>query len=411
MSAPLRLFQGFGIELEYMIVDAATLDPKPISDRLLEAAAGRLTGDYEDGPIAWSNELVMHLIELKTNGPAPDLRPLPAAFQKSLDKAQFLLERQGAKLMPSGMHPWMDPLRETKLWPHDASEIYALYDRIFDCRGHGWSNLQSCHVNLPFGDDVEFGRLHAALRVILPLLPALAASSPFVDGQSTGWLDSRIDVYRRNQARIPSVAGHVVPEPVFTPAAYRSQILERIWSDLAPFDGDGLLRDEFVNSRGAIARFSRDAFEIRVLDTQETPAADLAIAWLVVQTLRAMLGGRWVDEERLRSFATEPLAGELLKCARDADEAVIEDARWLEAFGVKSPRIRAGDVWREIAEQVVDDSGESLELRIALRTILERGPLARRIVRKTGLDPTRGKLQAIYGELAQCLAEGTMFDG
>ena len=33
----LSLFEGFGIELEYMIVDAETLDVKPIADRLIEA--------------------------------------------------------------------------------------------------------------------------------------------------------------------------------------------------------------------------------------------------------------------------------------------------------------------------------------------------------------------------------------
>ena len=36
-------------------------------------------------------------------------------------------------------------------------------------------------LNLPFSSDEEFGRLHAAIRLLLPLLPALAASSPLVE--------------------------------------------------------------------------------------------------------------------------------------------------------------------------------------------------------------------------------------
>jgi carboxylate-amine ligase len=296
-----------------------------------------------------------------------------------------------------------------KLWPHGSGEVYATYDRIFDCRGHGWSNLQSCHVNLPFGDAVEFGRLHAALRVVLPLLPALAASSPFVDGRGTGWLDNRLEVYRKNQARIPSATGQIVPEAVFTPQAYRTEILERIWRDAAPFDPEGTLKDEFFNSRGVIARFVRDAFEIRVLDVQETPVADIAIAWITVETLKAMLSGRWLDDAHLRSFSTERLASQFLRCARDADEAIIEDHEWLAAFGVRAQRIRAGDVWRQIAEQVIVETTENLDVRLALKTILERGPLARRIVRVTGLDPTLGTLRAVYGELAQCLEHGTQY--
>ena len=54
------------------------------------------------------------------------------------------------------MHPWMDP-RAASLWPHEYGEVYAAYDRIFDCRRHGWANLQSVHLNLPFADEREFG--------------------------------------------------------------------------------------------------------------------------------------------------------------------------------------------------------------------------------------------------------------
>ena len=87
--------------------------------------------------------------------------------------------------MPTAMHPWMDPATETVLWD-DATDVYRTYDRIYGCRGHGWANLQSMHVNLPFADDSQFARLHAAIRLVLPLLPALAASSPIAEGSVDG---------------------------------------------------------------------------------------------------------------------------------------------------------------------------------------------------------------------------------
>src|SRR5690606_3311880 len=96
----------------------------------------------------------------------------------------------GGRLMPSAMHPWMDPLTQTRLWPHENSPVYEAFNRIFGCQGHGWSNLQSMHINLPFEGDEEFGRLHAGIRLILPILPALAASSPFVEGRATGLMDN-----------------------------------------------------------------------------------------------------------------------------------------------------------------------------------------------------------------------------
>ena len=88
--------------------------------------------------------------------------------------------------MPTAAHPFMDPMKETKIWPHENNEVYAIYNKIFDCRGHGWSNLQSTHLNLPFYDDEEFAKLHAAVRLVLPILPALCASSPILDGKLTG---------------------------------------------------------------------------------------------------------------------------------------------------------------------------------------------------------------------------------
>ena len=69
----LSLFEGFGIEIEYMIVDASTLNVRPICDQLFTTVHGSLVDEIERGPIAWSNELANHLVELKTNGPAPQL--------------------------------------------------------------------------------------------------------------------------------------------------------------------------------------------------------------------------------------------------------------------------------------------------------------------------------------------------
>jgi len=38
--APLGLFEGYGVELEYMIVDATGFDVRPIADRLIERESG-----------------------------------------------------------------------------------------------------------------------------------------------------------------------------------------------------------------------------------------------------------------------------------------------------------------------------------------------------------------------------------
>src|SRR5690606_28989153 len=144
----------------------------------------------------------------------------------------------------------------------------------------------------PFDGDEQFRRLHAAIRIVLPLLPALAASSPFMDGAAAPVLDMRLEAYRKNCVRVPSVTGQVVPELVTTRAEYEGNILNRIYRDLELLDPEGILREEWVNARGAIARFTRGTIEIRVLDIQECPAADLAILQFIVNILQGLVDER-----------------------------------------------------------------------------------------------------------------------
>jgi glutamate---cysteine ligase / carboxylate-amine ligase len=405
----LGLFDGFGIELEYMVVDRASLAVRPIVDQVLRHFAGSFVGDHADGPIDWSNELALHVIELKTAGPAPGLRGVATDFQRSLARLDAAMSPMGARLMPGGMHPTMDPRREFVRWPHDYAEVYGAYDRIFDCRGHGWSNLQSCHLNLPFANDDEFGRLHLAARALLPLLPALAASSPFADGRFHGWLDHRLDVYRNNQKRVPRLCGACVPEPVTTRADYYSRVLEPMWADIAPFDPDRILREEWINSHGVVPKFFRDALEIRVLDVQEHPAADLGICTLVVAVLRALCRERWASLAALAELGTQELAAVLWSVAKDGDQAVVAHRGLLAALGLPGEPRTAIDVWRRLADATLPDVDVDPIVEGPLRTVLRRGPLARRILTAVGTAPDANELRRLAGQLADCLQAGVSF--
>lgn len=404
-SFPLGLMDGIGIELEYMIVDRESLDVRPVADVLLREAAGHdeWVSDHEppDGEgIGWSNELVSHVIELKTVEPIERLDGVAARFQGQVNEANRRLESLGARLLPGAMHPWMDPLTETRLWAHENSPVYERLDAIFSCRGHGWSNLQSAHINLPFGSDAEFGRLHAAVRLVLPLLPALAAASPVRDGVRTGIADSRLAAYRENCRRIPSVTGRVIPEPLYDRASYEREILARIARDVAPFDPDGVLRPEWTNARGAIARFDRGSIEIRVLDMQEHPAADVAIAELVRRLLAALLEERWVAIDEVKRVPTDTLVGLLEVTMREAEWARVAAPLVLRAFGFDERTRTAGDVWAELRSRLMPEPGE---FGAALTAIESNGTLATRMARR--LEGGTG-LRELARELADCLASG-----
>jgi carboxylate-amine ligase len=416
-AEPLALWEGVGVEIEHMIVDAATLDVRPIADLLLAAAAGEPgASDVERDDIAWSNELALHVVEFKTNGPARGFGGLVDRFQANLDEATALLSGLGARLLPGGMHPWMEPARELRIWPHEYNEVYRTFDRIFGCRGHGWANLQSTHVNLPFRGDDEFFRLHEAIRLVLPLIPALAAASPILDGQFGPALDNRLIAYRENARWVPSVTGRVVPERVSSRSAYRREILQRIYDDLDPLDPDGTLRHEWVNARGAIARFERGSIEIRVIDAQDCVRADVAVAAAVTGAVRYLADGALRDPKAAAGIDLVTLAGVLEQSIYLGERAHIDSLEYREVLGLgggKAPSLK--EAWRHLIEMgVLRDPGAG-ELAAALDVILEQGPLARRIRRAVQAgaphgDVTRDRLKSVYGRLADCVATGEMFE-
>jgi gamma-glutamyl:cysteine ligase YbdK (ATP-grasp superfamily) len=409
MTATPHIFAGFGLELEYMIVNQETLNVLPVADILLAAAGdGGMVNDVERGPFAWSNELALHVIEMKTNGPVPTLAGLAAGFQGEVRAMNRLLAPMGATLLPSAMHPWMNPFWETRLWPHGHRAVYEAYNRIFNCQGHGWSNLQSVHLNLAFNGDPEFGRLHGAIRLLLPLIPAIAASSPFVDGRATGLLDNRLQFYRQNQARIPSLTGAIIPEAVYTQSQYQETILARNYRDIAPHDPAGILQDEWLNSRGAIARFQRSAIEIRLVDIQECPRADLAVATALVAVLRALTDERWSQVAAQQAYPLAPLAQILEQTIRHGEQAVIANPAYLGLFGMEGQQCLAGELWQRLLAETVDQGDESWP---ALDLMMRQGPLARRLLKAAAEESNRARLAEVYGRLVGCLAQGEMFTG
>ena len=408
----LHLFEGYGIELEYMIVDQQTLDVMPIADQLIKEVAGSYASEIDCGRLCWSNELVLQVIELKTNGPAASLQRLDKQFQAEANEINQQLESYNAMLLPTAMHPWMNPDTEMKLWPHDYNPVYEAYNRIFNCRGHGWANLQSTHINLPFDGDEEFKKLHAAVRLILPLLPAIAASSPIADTEVKKQANFRLHVYKNNASKIPSVTGDVIPEQVFSKGDYEREVFQRMYRDIAPHDPDGILQEEWLNSRGAIARFDRGSIEIRLLDIQECPLADLAIVRIIIDTLKALVNESWSSLEDQKRWSVQSLFNILLHTIENAENAKIKDNNYSRLFGFFGDvrPLTAGGLWKHLFDTLYNEEAVAAdEVLQALKAIIEKGTLSSRIKKALSIKPDKSEIKEVYRQLGQCLAEGRLF--
>lgn len=401
-----HLFEVFGIELEYMLVYNSNLKIAPIVDTLLTKKNGTLTSDIDNGDIAWSNELVAHVVELKTNGPSHDLDNLSESFHQNLVEINSILRPLQACLLPTAAHPLMDPLTDTQLWKHDYNEIYELYNRIFNCKGHGWSNVQSTHINLPFYDDKEFEKLHAAIRILLPLIPGLCASSPILEGKKTGFKDTRLEYYKTNQKKIPEMTGSVIPERVFTKADYYATIFEPINKAVRPFDIDNILDHHFLNSRGAIARFDRNTIEIRLVDIQECPKADIAICALIIEVLKLLVSKKISTLQSQKKWLKQDLLHILNPIIKDAETFKVSNLEYLEMFSLYETT-SVQNIWRylyELAKPAIHQSHHpSIEL------ILNEGTLATRILNAVGTDYSEKNITKVYTQLANCLQENKLF--
>jgi glutamate---cysteine ligase / carboxylate-amine ligase len=408
-NKPLHLFEGFGVELEYIIVNRDSLDIMPISDRVLRNSSDEIVNELVLDGVAWSNELALHVIEIKTAGPAKDLSTVGFELQKHVEQIDALLKPFDARLMPGAAHPWMDPFSSVELWPHEYNPIYEAYNRIFDCSGHGWSNVQSTHLNLPFYGEQEFEKLHAALRLVLPLIPAMAASSPIADSERKPFLDFRMEMYRTNAIKIPSITGLIIPEAIFSKEKYQKEVLDRMYREIAPHDPEKILQEEWLNSRGLMPRWDRNSIEVRVMDVQECPTIDLAILEWVVAVTKIFIFEDLYPLELQKNWHEDELYPVLLSTIQHGEKAMITDQKYLNIFGLSTPSISAGNLCEHIFREVIPPNSYPSETSEILELIFEEGPLARRILNSLPQTIQRNDLVNTYHRLCECLKYGKPF--
>jgi gamma-glutamyl:cysteine ligase YbdK (ATP-grasp superfamily) len=405
--ASFPLFSAVGIEIEYMIVNKETLNILPIADKILEYLSGKLTSEVSLGEISLSNELVSHVIEFKTNHPTTFNDHLSQAFHQATKKVNDYLENHNAMLLPTGMHPWFNPKEGVQLWPHGDKKIYNTYDRIFKCNGHGWGNLQSTHINLPFANDEEFRKLHNAIRIILPLIPALTASSPFVEGQKSNAIDTRLYYYMDNQANIPNIAGDIIPEYIESIDAYQKSILEKMYVDISAYDPEKILQHEWLNSRGAIARFERMTIEIRLLDTQESPLLDVTIAFFIQQLIKYLIDN--TEAYLYRPLSTQQLKEIFLNCVEKGSQAEISDPTLLSQLGFdRSESLTAQSLWLMLLDKL-DSSYFPNPPRKLLTQLIQSGNLSERLLKAANGNFSPPRIFELYQKLSRCLQKNEFF--
>jgi gamma-glutamyl:cysteine ligase YbdK (ATP-grasp superfamily) len=381
-----------GPEHEFSLVNEE-LKPLPIVDKVIKDFHGKIVNFVELPNFTFGKELQMHVMEIKANKPFKS----PELFEETMQSAvstltDLLWKKHHAYLLGTGMHPLLR-LEDTKIWPHRHRKIYQEYAKIFNLIQHGWLNIQSFHLNLPYSKEKTGVLLHNLLAGLCAYLPAISAASPICDGNVSPNVDNRLNFYKANQQEIPSITGDVVPEYISSFEEYRKEVIGKYSKDLAEAGaGYQILFKEWVNSRGVIFRFDRSALEVRVMDEQECIKSDVAMSCFVRAALRGLLAEN-----------AEPLPHQLL--VRDFNSILANglDAEVMHPKG-KTARQVCQYLFNLALEYAEEDEKKYLWI---VKKRIEEGNLSdvirSRVLAKAQKTDVKDAILNVYSTLAQCL--------
>lgn len=389
-----RNVDAIAMAVDLCVVDRADRQPMALATWALQ----ELASVHPD--VRWSCERWEHVLTLAltkpTKRPAAQARRLKAEVKAM----NALLATRNAMLVPVAAHPFTqgDALQ---LRADDPAQ--AVLSQVFDMQQPGWCNSQLSALRLPFSNDDEFSRLHASVRLLLPLLPAISAASPYLRGAAAGAMSGRMDACLHHVDKVPELLGPVIPEAVFSEEDYYRAVFSPMAQALVKVDTAQALDHFSMNARAAVARFDRGEIEVRVLDVQECITADLALAEMTLVVLRAMGSGRWVSPYLQRAWSEDDLYPIFHQSVREGGQATVSNRDYLLMFGLmKQDQMSVQKIWQHLFVELYGELSE--DCRRVMAHILEHGCLAQRMLRKVGRDPSPEALAALVDDLAGRLA-------
>jgi len=246
-----------GLEEEFAIVDPATLELLPRFEQL--RAAADVDAVLSE---AITGELISSEIEI-VSGRSAGLAEAVASQRERRRRLFALAGAQGVALGATGTHPWADYRRQ----PIIDTEHYRRVEE--GLKYVAWrNNTFSLHVHVGVRDIDRAVRVCDRMREVLPLLLAVSANSPYLDGQDSGLQSARTQSFTRNFPRcgIPDAFGGWRAYREYIEFLVRTRsIVEftQIWWSVRP-------------------HFAFGTVEVRICDAQTSGAESEALAGLIV---------------------------------------------------------------------------------------------------------------------------------
>ncbi len=258
-----------GLEEEFALLQPSSLALVARFEELRDAAQA-------DPVLAESiaGELISSEIEIRS-GRAGDLTSAFAAQRDRRRRLFALAAEHGVALGATGTHPWSD-YREQKIIDTEH------YRRVEDGLKYvAWrNNTFSLHVHVGVRGADRAVLVCDRLRPVLPLLLAISANSPFLDGRDSGLHSARSQIFTKSFPRcgVPDAFGswRAFAEYIGFLVSTRSIVeYTQVWWSIRP-------------------HFSFGTVEVRICDAQMTAPESEALAALIVACVAQ--AARDVDE-------------------------------------------------------------------------------------------------------------------
>jgi carboxylate-amine ligase len=259
-----------GVEEEFAILHPETLDLVPRFEQLRAAAQGDAV--LSEGI---TGELISSEIEI-VSGAGVDLHDALTRQRERRGRLFALAAAQGVALGATGTHPWAD-YREQ---PIIDTEHYRRVEE--GLKYVAWrNNTFSLHAHVGVHGADRAVKVCDRLRGVLPLLLAISANSPYLDGRDTGLQSARTQSFTKSFPRCG------VPDAFGGWASYREyiELLVRTGSIV-----------EFTQVWWSVRpHFRFGTVEVRICDAQATAQESDALVALMVACIAQ--AARDVDEK------------------------------------------------------------------------------------------------------------------
>jgi carboxylate-amine ligase len=142
-----------------------------------------------------------------------------------------------------------------------------------------------------------------------------------------------------------------------------------------------------------------------VLDLQECPKADIAIASFIIEVLQWMIANLPIS--KMKKLHQDDLFEVLNATIKDAENANIDFKPLLKLFSITENACSVNEIWKLLFEKAKPNLNDSTSE--AIQHILNEGCLSTRILKALDGETDEAGIQKVYRKLAVCLQENKLF--